>query len=238
MHNLLTIVTAQSYKRGIAYLGNTHAPDNFLLTRDTSPLSWYYNWSPNPPPELSASELEFTPLIHGLYDAQDPQTKSNINSLPENSRHLLSFNEPDGTTDSGGSSISPEDAAKAYVEHIAPYRVASGRIWNISHPSVTGSPRGLKWLRDFNASCFEIDKQNGCAMDFIAAHWYGAFAGLQGWLSSLDEFYNRDRSEGEKLKIWVTEMALPQADAMDTVRMMNETLPYLDGLDYVERYAW
>lgn len=75
-------------------------------------------------------------------------------------------------------------------------------------------------------------------MDFIAAHWYGAFAGLQGWLSSLDEFYNRNRSEGEKLKIWVTEMALPQADAVGTVQMMNETLPYLDGLDYVERYAW
>jgi hypothetical protein len=40
------------------------------------------------------------------------------------------------------------------------------------------------------------------------------------------------------LKIWVTEMALPQQSEDATVQMMNQTLPYLDKLDYVERYAW
>jgi hypothetical protein len=238
--SLYTLAIAQTNKRGIAYLGDTHKSDNNLLLRDGSPLSWYYNWSPYPSTaQIPSSELEFAPLIHGIDGAEDSATKNAINSLPSSSQHLLSFNEPDGEKDTGGSSISPEDAAKAYIDHIAPYRSGNSRNWKISHPSVTGSPRGLEWLRDFNTSCYSIDEENGCPTDFIAAHWYGAFDGLKGWLASLDEFYNGNKTDGEeKLKIWVTEMALPQQDAEATVAMMNETLPYLDGLDYLERYAW
>lgn len=33
-------------------------------------------------------------------------------------------------------------------------------------------------------------------------------------------------------------MALPQQSAEATEVMMNTTLPYLDGLEYMEKYAW
>ncbi|KAF2008907.1 glycoside hydrolase family 128 protein [Aaosphaeria arxii CBS 175.79] len=227
-------------KRGIAYLGDTHRADNNLLISSSTPLSWYYNWSPYPNTDQIPRDgpLEFIPLIHGIDGAEDSQTARVIGSLPESSSHILSFNEPDGTKDSGGSSIEPKDAAKAYIEHIVPYRNGEngGRKWKISHPSTTGSPMGLEWLRRFNESCYEIDSENGCPTDFIAAHWYGAFDGLTSWLGTLDEFYNKNASLD--LKIWVTEMALPQADEKATVAMMNSSLGYLDGLDYVERYAW
>jgi hypothetical protein len=176
-------------------------------------------------------------LIHGLDEASSSSISSAINALPSSSTHLLSFNEPDGTTDSGGSSISPEDAARSYIDHIAPYQ-AGDRKWSISHPSTTGSPNGLDWLRRFNSSCYDIDEQNGCPTDFIAAHWYGNFDGLAAWLGTLNEFYNTNQSRETPLKIWVTELALPQQDDAATVSMMNQTLPYLDGLDYVDKYAW
>lgn len=224
-------------KRGFAYIGDTHEADNSLLTSDKSPLSWYYNWSPYPPPEVPSDNLEFVPLIHGLDEAESSQISRQINSLPSSSTHLLSFNEPDGTTSSGGSSISPEDAAQSYIDHIVPYRDGD-RKWNISHPSTTGSGNGLDWLRRFNESCFDIDKENGCPTDFVAAHWYGAFDGLASWLGTLDEFYNKNTSRETPLKIWVTEMALPQADEDATVQMMNTSLPYLEQQEYVERYAW
>jgi hypothetical protein len=229
-------------KRGIAYAGNLETPDNALLQSPASPLTWYYNWSPYPNRgQLSPDNLEFVPLIHGIDGAESDQTSRVLNSLPESSQHILTFNEPDGEKDTGGSSISPEDAARAYIEHIVPYRDGKkgGRKWFISHPVTTGSGRGLDWLRDFNESCYEIDEENGCPTDFIAAHWYGAFDGLASWLGTLEEFYNGNRSDVEpKLRIWVTEMALPQADEGATVAMMNQTLSYLDELDYVERYAW
>ncbi|KAH7066860.1 glycosyl hydrolase catalytic core-domain-containing protein [Paraphoma chrysanthemicola] len=231
---------AQDSKRGFAYIGDTHVSDNRLLSSN-SPLAWYYNWSPYPNSNLiPADSLEFVPMIHGIDATQTQQTETVIRGLPRSSTHLLSFNEPDGTTGSGGSSISPEDAAKAYIDYVVPYRNGSrgGRNWKISHPSTTGSPNGLNWLRAFNTSCYKIDSRNGCPADFVAAHWYGAFDGLAAWLGTLDEFYNTNSSRNEPIKIWVTEMGLPQQSAENTVQMMNQTLPYLDKTEYVERYAW
>jgi hypothetical protein len=179
-------------------------------------------------------------MIHGIDSTEDSRTESVISGLPQSSTHLLTFNEPDGTEGSGGSSIKPEDAAKAYIDYVVPFRNGNsgGRDWKISHPSTTGSPNGLDWLRRFNESCYELDEENGCPTDFIAAHWYGNFDGLAAWLETLDEFYNGNSSRNEPLKIWVTEMGLPQQSAEDTVNMMNRTLPYLDDLDYVEKYSW
>jgi hypothetical protein len=232
---------AADSKRGFAYIGDTHTTDNRLLSSN-SPLKWYYNWSPYPNANLIPSDsVEFIPMIHGIDATTSSQTEPVIKNLPQSSTHLLSFNEPDGTTGSGGSSIKPEDAAKAYIDYIVPFRngKSGGRNWKISHPSTTGSPNGLNWLRSFNESCYKIDPKNGCPADFVSAHWYGAFDGLTAWLGTLNEFYNTNSSRnGEDLKIWVTEVALPQQSDEATVQMMNQTLPYLDKLDYVERYAW
>lgn len=239
--SLLASAQAEESKRGFAFIGDSHAPDNKLLSSDSSPLVWYYNWSPYPNTDLiPTGSLEFIPMIHGIDATEDSTTEGVIRGLDKSSTHLLSFNEPDGTTGSGGSSISPEDAAKAYIDYVVPFRNGSkgGRNWKISHPSTTGSPNGLEWLRSFNSSCYDIDSENGCPTDFVAVHWYGAFDGLAGWLGTLDEFYNANSTNDANLKLWVTEMGLPQESADATVAMMNQTLPYLDSLDYVERYAW
>lgn len=236
-----TSTAAADSKRGFAFIGDTHVSDNGLLTSSSSPLKWYYNWSPYPTSNLmSASSLEFIPMIHGIDATKTAQTESVIRGLPPSSTHLLSFNEPDGTTSSGGSSIEPKDAARAYIDYVVPFRTgkSGGRNWKISHPSTTGSGNGLEWLRSFNESCYEIDKKNGCPTDFVAVHWYGNFAGLANWLGTLNEFYNTNSTRNEPLKIWITELGLPQQDADATVAMMNQTLPYLDNQTYVERYAW
>ena len=239
--SLLATTQAQDSKRGFAFIGDTHAPDNKLLSSDNSPLAWYYNWGPYPNTDLiPTGSLEFVPMIHGIEATEDSRTEQVIGGLDKSSTHLLSFNEPDGTTDSGGSSITPEDAARAYIDYVVPFRNGSkgGRNWKISHPSTTGSGNGLEWLRSFNSSCYDIDPNNGCPTDFIAVHWYGDFGGLASWLATLDEFYNTNSTNDSNLKIWITEMGLPQQSADATVGMMNQTLPYLDNLDYVERYAW
>lgn len=238
---LAATALAQDSKRGFAFIGDSHQTDNELLTSDSSPLSWYYNWSPYPNSDLiPADTIEFVPMIHGIDATEDDQTERVIRGLPESSKHLLSFNEPDGSEGSGGSSISPEDAAKAYIDYVVPFRNgdSGGRNWLISHPSTTGSPNGLDWLRRFNESCYDIDPENGCPADFVSVHWYGAFAGLAGWVGTLDEFYNTNSTRDQPLKLWITELALPQQDDDDTVAMMNQTLPYLDDQENVERYAW
>lgn len=228
-------------KRGLAYIGDSHQGDVNLLLSPNSRISWYYTWSANTVPDVNTTRT-FVPLIHGVDDASSPDVQGAISALPATSTHLLAFNEPDGTTSSGGSSISPSDAAKAYIDDIVPLRTSSSRSWNISHPSVTGSENGLNWLRDFNEACWDIDPDNGCPTDFVALHWYGNFEGLASWIGTMREYYTNSSDSGavdpDNLKFWITEMALPQQDEDDTVAMMNQSLSYLDGLDYVESYSW
>ncbi|KAF5022857.1 hypothetical protein F66182_5090 [Fusarium sp. NRRL 66182] len=225
-----------SSKRGLAYHGDEHESDNSLLTSNNSEIAWYYTWSLWPSDQIGSS-LTFLPLIHGLDDASDSDLESRLNRLPESSTHLLTFNEPDGETDTGGSAISAQEAAQAYLEYIVPLRSwtnSRSREWSISHPSVTGSPRGLEWLREFNESCYDID-DDGCPTDFIAVHWYGDATGLENWLQTLREFYDEIAPDAP---FWITEMALPQADEDATFSMMNESLSSLDERDDVEAYAW
>lgn len=238
----LCLVASQSSslasKRGLAYLGDEHSSDENLLFSANSSIDWYYNWSPNP---VSGVSLPFVPLLHGLSDASSSSELATINSLPASSTHLLTFNEPDGTTSSGGSAISPSDAAQAYIDDIVPLRTGSSRTWNISHPATTGSSSGLAWLQEFNASCWAIDPDNGCPTDFVALHWYGDFAGLASWVGTLRDFYVNNASSGavsEDIEFWITEMALPQQDSDETVDMLNQSVSYLDSLDYVAAYAW
>ncbi|KPM34840.1 hypothetical protein AK830_g11729 [Neonectria ditissima] len=225
-----------SSKRGLAFNGDDHDSDVEILISENSTIAWYYTWSLWPSEKIGNS-TPFVPLIHGLDDASDSELVSRLNSLPTSSTHLLSFNEPDGETDTGGSSISPEKAARSYMSNIAPLRKSTksrSRKWAISYPSVTGSSQGLDWLSSFNETCYEIS-DDGCPMDFIAVHWYGDFSGLKTWLEQLREFYNGTDSD---TPFWITEMALPKQDTDETLAMMNESIKYLDSLDYVEGYAW
>lgn len=237
-----TASTFQS-KRGLAYLGDTHTSDENLLLSTNSAIDWYYTWSAYPVAGNDA--LPFVPLIHGLDDAAATtgNLADTLNSLPASSTHLLTFNEPDGTTSSGGSAIQPSAAARAYLDDIVPLRTRTSarRSWHISHPATTGSASGLAWLQDFNASCWALNPTSGCPTDFVALHWYGDFAGLAAWLGTLRAFYAANASSGataDDMPFWITEMALPQADADQTVDMLNQSISYLDSLDYVAAYAW
>lgn len=229
-----------SSKRGLAYSSDDHLADLRLLLSAKSPTSWYYTWSLYETTSVNET-VPFVPLIHGTDEASNSDLTSILDALPSSSTHLLTFNEPDGTTSSGGSSIEPDAAARAYMDYVVPLQSSDSdsRTWKISHPAVTGSTQGLDWLRRFNASCYELDAARGCPTDFVAVHWYGDFGGLQWWLGTLRDFYANDTAvDVDDLAFWVTEMALAQADEDTTVDMLNQTLPYLDGLDYVEAYAW
>lgn len=101
-------------KRGLAYIQdeNTNPDDSRIMLSDESLISWYYTWSRNMARAVGDS-VRFVPLLHNLDDTSDRQLASTLDRTPESSTHLLSFNEPDGETDSGGSAISPRDAAEA-----------------------------------------------------------------------------------------------------------------------------
>ena len=231
LFSLATIILAKSdtsslAERGLLYIGSDHPSDYSIFTSSHSPLTWYSTYSTYPASLPGAHALEFVPMIHGINDVDNDV--SAIKSL-SNVHSVLVFNEPDGSTKSGGSNVSPSDAAEAFINTIAPLRDNQGL--KLSLPATTGSPSGLKWLQSFNTSCHRIQPQKGCEFDFIAAHWYGDFAAMASWLGTLHAMYRGK-------PVWLTEFALPSASADATLAMLNESLPFLDETEWVERYAW
>lgn len=218
---------SNSGKRGLVYIGTSYPQDYELFTSRNSPLTWYYAFTTGA--SLGTSRLDFTPMIHG---ADDVETAiSDIQQLAGRGAitHVLVFNEPDGSTDSGGSNISPDVAARTYMDTIAPLR---GDPYNIklSVPATTGSPNGLAWLKAFNASCMRLST-SGCEFDFLAAHWYGDFPAMASWLGTLHSYY-------PQLPIWLTEFALPAFPENVTYQFVNQSLGFLDQTDWVERYSY
>ncbi|KAH7034646.1 glycosyl hydrolase catalytic core-domain-containing protein [Microdochium trichocladiopsis] len=190
--------SASTSKRGLSIHQGTSTQDFNIFLQADSPIAWYYTWSPWPNEYIEKAaatnnkKIEFIPLLHGI-DNLDSDLERLRKLTPAQSHRLLTFNEPDGEPSTGGSGLDPRDTAQAYVDKIMPLRKGSseGGRWLISHPVVTGSGRGLDWLRDFCDACEDINGDNGgCPTDFVAAHWYGDFLGLEGWLKQLREFYD------------------------------------------------
>lgn len=210
-------------KRGLVYIGTSHPSDYELFTSKESPLTWYYTFSTYP--SLQHTSFDFVPMIHGASDVE--KAVPSIQNMAKDITYVLTFNEPDGSTESGGSNVKPEEAAKIYLDTIAPLRKDPYNL-KLSMPATTGS--GLAWLQSFNQSCFNMTS-SGCEFDFLAAHWYGGFPGLASWLGTLHEMYPR-------LPIWLTEFGLPAMDENITYSFVNQSLSYLDQLEYVERYSY
>lgn len=84
---------------------------------------------------------------------------------------MFSYNEPDGSTSTGGSDITPTAAAANWKAQLEPLRALGVKL---GAPAVTGSPDGFTWLTSFFTAC-----GGGCTPDFMTVHWYGNFEGLQ-----------------------------------------------------------
>jgi hypothetical protein len=104
----------------------------------------------------------------------------------------------------------------------------------------TGADLAGGWLDRFMQGA----AQRGLRVDFIPLHWYGADFGpeaadqLRGYLRAVHDRYHKP--------IWLTEYGLIDFSG-DTPRYPSEqeqtdfirsSTTMLDGLDFVERYAW
>ncbi len=161
--------------------------DNYIWTRRPSDLTWYYNYGPTPSPvynNISQSDFEFVPMLWGRpSDPSDTTFLKTITQLVKdkglNITNVLSFNEPDGPSQWGGSDIDPDVAAQVWVKNISPLRDMGIRV---GLPACTGAPSGLAWLKLFLESCSKIVSEGGktknCTYDFVTIHWYGPFESL------------------------------------------------------------
>ncbi len=193
-----------------------------------SGASWYYNWDTAPNGITAPPGVGYVPMVWGAGSV----TSASLAQAGRESRVLLGFNEPD---QSGQADMSVAQALALW-----PRLMATGMT--LGSPAVaSGAATPGGWLDQFMAGA----RARGYRVDFIAVHWYGgdfrtgpAVGELESYLQAVYARY--------RLPVWVTEFALASygggtaafpAEAQQAA-FLTEATRMLDGLSYVQRYAW
>ncbi|KAJ7781766.1 glycosyl hydrolase catalytic core-domain-containing protein [Mycena maculata] len=181
-------------------------------------VSWVYNWGLVPPDYLADSGIEFIPMQWGAADIETLAVT--VKGLGATT--LLAFNEPDAPVSQGQSNINATYAAQLWMQYIEPLSASGVRL---GAPAISSGATGMPWLTAFMAACSQ------CTIDFIPFHWYGdGTGGFYDYLYALNGQFNKT--------VWVTEFAETSDNDTVVLDFMNTTITALDGLDFVERYAW
>jgi hypothetical protein len=202
----------------------------------TTNTAWFYTYSSSSDVWTAMNNrgwnLEFVPMLWGYnrlaggVNEYSPSTwASSQGSWPSSTQHALFINEPDVE---GQANLSPTDALTLWYNYFAPATTSLKR----GHAAVASNYYGIPWLQEFNAAC-----SGDCTYDFHAWHWYGSdFATFQ---SDLEEFHAAFPDKN----IWITEFACNSytgagsCSDSQTLAFHAAVQPYLESLDYVERYS-
>jgi len=193
---------------------------------DAPGLGWYYNWRTDQiwSRQKQRRDVDFVPMIHGAKDVNKP-IKSDRRVTT-----LLGFNEPDGY---GGD----HQAGMTVAEAIALWPRLQARGLRLGSPATTRDQTlgPNSWQRRFMS---EIERR-GMRVDFMAVHYYttdGDVEAFRRWLIQVHREYRRP--------IWVTEFAYidwnrPRAASYErNAAFAQKAMRMMEGLPFVERYAW
>ncbi|HEX4792079.1 MAG TPA: sigma-70 family RNA polymerase sigma factor [Actinospica sp.] len=194
-----------------------------------SGASWYYTWSTTTQ-GVSASGVGFVPLIWG--SASVTATALAQAKQSTTCGCVLGFNEPDM---SGQANMSVSQALSLW-----PQLQATGL--ELGAPAVAGGGATAGgWLDQFMTGA----RQDKYRVDFIPLHWYGSDFDTADAVSQLQSYIEAVHTRYQ-LPIWLTEFALigfsggseQFPDEATQAAFLTAATKMLDGLPYVQRYAW
>ncbi|WP_197288606.1 sigma-70 family RNA polymerase sigma factor [Nocardia sp. NRRL S-836] len=188
---------------------------------------WYYNWAVHPDGIPTPPNVEFVPMIWGAKFTDD----ATLARAKANGRVLLGFNEPDFPDQAN---MTPEQALDLW-----PKLAATGL--RLGSPAVAHSgDKAGGWLDRFMTGA----DRRGLRVDFITVHWYGsdfsaaAVGHLKNYLDAVHARYGKP--------VWLTEYSLIDFSSgtpryptqAELAAFARGSSAMLEGLPYVERYAW
>jgi hypothetical protein len=199
--------------------------------------SWRYQWNHT---ESSTVNWEFAPMSWGHGTTSDTGIAGFIAKY--GSPYIMSFNEPDDCTGQSGQYGFPGSPKLCDVDEAVRlhknFMKTGMRI--VSPGGREEAPFG--WLEEF----YNKAKAQDVRIDVIAVHWYDwgsspvanpnptalqVFNRFKAYLTNVHNLYG--------LPIWITEFnANPARSQAINAGFLALALPYLESLDYIERYCW
>ena len=194
---------------------------------------WFYRWSNTGESDL---KREYAPMVWGR-GAADEQEDIDILTSKIKSTHVLAFNEPDNCNDQSGQygNMCVVDTAFTFYKNLTKTGM------RLVSPACR-QDQVFSWLNEFN----QITQEEEVRIDVIAVHWYDwnsnpqqnpnanpqdVFYRFTNYLESVYDLYG--------LPIWITEFNANRYRNEWVHRQFLElALPYLENLDYVERYSF
>lgn len=211
-----------SHKKGACF---TTKSDTWSSKVSALNVYWHYSWGV----DANISEpdsVRFVPMIWSKWSLDKNLLIVDSLAKAGKVKHLLGFNEPDG-----------KEQANLTVEESLAYWP---KLMNLKIP--LGSPACVHadndWMKEFMAK----SEEKGFRIDFICVHWYGSAnaQSLIDHLKAIHDLYKRP--------IWLTEFAPADWSATSAatskvtkdkaLAFMQQILPALEKIDYVERYSW
>lgn len=210
-------------KKGLGLGGDPEVVEKQLKALN---VGWHYNWTA----AWKGREIKGVPFVPMIFKENEwtasslekvKVAKSKMESSP-----LLGYNEPDGKAQ-GNMSV-------AQALELWPTLEKTNR--RLGSPATVHPDNA--WMKAF----MEGVEEKNLRVDFICVHWYGE--------RDPDKFIRRMREVHELYKkpIWITEFAIADWSATsleenkhsprDVLKFMEDVLPELEKLDFVERYAW
>ena len=214
--------TPGSSKKGFCITTRTHEWERAIQELRAK---WYYTWN-HRIPENRPEKAEFVPMIWKYYGNEETVSNAAKAARDAGIKHLLGFNEPD----------QKKQADMTVDEALAAWPVLERTGLRLGSPGCVHPDK--EWMKTFMKEA-EVRKLR---VDFVCVHSYGgADAGsLVKRLEQIHQLYGKP--------IWITEFAVGDWTAESVtenrfsqdqvLRFMEEVLPQLDRLDFVERYAW
>jgi hypothetical protein len=226
----LTSAPLTSTKRGIGWPWDYPASHFQLYTSlSASRITWLFNWELWRPPGTPAS-IEWVPCVRSAAQAKDviPFLDDIINNQGVRVKYLLGFNEPEI---SDQANMSVEEAVMLWRDVVLPAKEKFGL--RLGSPGVSSDvSRSKPWLDAFFGRLGETE----AGVDFLVVHWYGHnFHDMRRFLEDMRRTY--------RLPLWVNEFACSkmgdgEAGVEDVESFINEAVPWLDGCEWVEKYAY
>ena len=178
------------------------------------------------------SSLDVVPMVFGKSIADNAKIMAQLTKDHANGtyKYLLGFNEPDCKHQAN---LTASQAADLWPKLVHTHLI-------LGSPAVA-NPAGA-WLTNF----MHLVHERGMRVDFIALHFYVSIDGTAAGLARIKKQVAAVHKKFKK-PIWITELGLvdhrkspgPAAKNWATAeRFLTSVTTLLDGLSYVQRYAW